>query len=109
MKNAETLYIIGESRTNLDNAITKIYGSFFIAFEIDPADGTILEASCTHTLELTENFLRKIFIGKSLESQYEELENEVTRRYYGSSAKAVLASMRDASKRYWAAKEKLNF
>ena len=25
----ETYYIVGESRTNVDNAITKVYGSFF--------------------------------------------------------------------------------
>lgn len=30
----ETYYIVGESRTNVDNAITKVYGSFFIAFEV---------------------------------------------------------------------------
>ena len=32
----ETYYIVGESRTNVDNAITKEYGSFFIAFEVIP-------------------------------------------------------------------------
>ena len=35
----ETYYIVGESRTNVDNAITKVYGSFFIAFEVIPSTG----------------------------------------------------------------------
>ncbi len=29
-----TYFVIGESRTNADNAITKIYGSFYLAFEV---------------------------------------------------------------------------
>ena len=33
---SESVYLIGESRTNLDNAITKIFNSFYLAFEVDP-------------------------------------------------------------------------
>lgn len=104
----ETLYIVGESRTNLDNAITKMYGSFYIAFEMEAQTGKVVDLGCTHSLEITERFLRKIFIGHSIESDYNELEKELTRRYYGSSQKAVLASMKDAHKKYQFAKLKLN-
>lgn len=106
MENKETLYIIGESRTNSDNAITKIYGSFYMALEIEPESGKILDFSCTHSLDLTEQFLRRIFVGRSLVEQYAQIEDEVARRYHGSSAKAVLAAMKDAEKRYRAASEK---
>lgn len=106
MENKETLYIIGESRTNSDNAITKIYGSFYMALEIEPESGKILDFSCTHSLDLTEKFLRRIFMGRSLLEQYTQIEDEVARRYHGSSAKAVLAAMKDAEKRYRAAAEK---
>lgn len=106
MENKETLYIIGESRTNSDNAITKMFGSFYMALEIEAGSGKILEFSCTHSLELTERFLRRIFVGRSLSKEYAQLEDEVLRRYHGSSAKAVLAAMKDAEKRYRAAVEK---
>ncbi len=108
MQKYESIYIIGESRTNHDNAITKIYGSFYIAFEVSYNDGIILSFACTHTLNLTEEFLRKIFIGKSLEKDYEELESEIASRYYGSSVKAVLVSLKDAHKRYMDAKKKIS-
>ena len=42
----ETYYIVGESRTNVDNAITKVYGSFFIAFEVIPSTGEIKQSVC---------------------------------------------------------------
>ena len=56
-----TYFVIGESRTNADNAITKIYGSFYLAFEVSERTEQVVAFSCTHTLDLTENFLRKLF------------------------------------------------
>ena len=32
--NKQTIYITGEARTTIDNAITKMFGTFYIAFEI---------------------------------------------------------------------------
>ena len=60
-----TYFVIGESRTNADNAITKIYGSFYVAFEVDGESEAVLGFQCTHTLGLTEDFLRQWFVGQS--------------------------------------------
>ena len=106
---SDTLYIIGESRTNSDNAITKMYGYFFIALEVSPLGGVIVDARCTHMLDLTEQFLRRVFVGRSLETQCDQMEEEISRRYFGSSVRAVIASLRDANKKYMAAKAKYNF
>ncbi|MBU5626494.1 DUF3870 domain-containing protein [Oscillibacter sp. MSJ-2] len=108
MEHRETVYVTGESRTNIDNAITKVYGAFFVALEVDLSSGEILNMDCTHTLDLTETFLRRICVGRSLDREYEQLEAEITRRYYGSSTRAVIAALKDANKRYIMAKEKLN-
>ena len=99
----ETYFIVGESRTNVDNAITKIYGSFFIAFEVLPATGEVLQCDCSGTLQLTNDFVRRLFVGKRLEADREAIEAEVKRRYYGSSKKAVLVAYRDALKHFQAA------
>ena len=108
MEQQETLYITGESRTNMDNAITKVYGSFYIAMEVDGASGEILDFCCSCTLRLTEEFLRRLFVGRALDRDCAAIEADVLRRYYGSSARAVIVALRDANKRYAAAREKLN-
>ncbi len=100
MSQLHSVFVIGESRTNADNAITKIYGSFYMAFEIEDESHTILDFSCTHTLDTTEQFLRKLFLGRDFLQVGEGLEAELNRRYGGSSRKAVLVSYRDALKRY---------
>ena len=51
MNQGETVYIIGESRTNLDNAITKVYGTFYIAFEIIPETEEIIEVEDSGTYQ----------------------------------------------------------
>ena len=63
-----TYFVIGESRTNADNAITTIYGSFYLAFEISEETEQVVAFSCTPTLDLTENFLRKLFLGQHFPS-----------------------------------------
>ncbi len=93
-------FVIGESRTNADNAITKTYGSFFMAFEIADGSGEIIEFSCTHTIETTQTFLRKLFLGQNFLEVEDWLEETLSRRYGGSSRRAVLVSYRDAVKRY---------
>ena len=98
--NGETYYVIGESRTNLDNAITRMYGGFFIAFELVPETGEIVEVDCSRTLELTHDFVRRMFLYKRLEADEKEIEAEVKRRYHGSSSKAILVAYRDALKHY---------
>ncbi len=96
----QTYFVIGESRTNVDNAITKIYGSFYMAFEINEQTEQVEAFSCTHTVELTEQFLRKLFWGQHFPSIDAWLEEVLERRYGGSSKRAVLVSYRDALKRY---------
>ncbi|HBB30089.1 MAG TPA: hypothetical protein DC000_12770 [Clostridiales bacterium] len=101
----ETVYIIGESRTNMDNAITMIYNSFYMGIEVNVNNDMILDIGCTHTLNLTEKFIKEIFIGKDIKNS-ESIEDEVKRRYHGTSQKAVIVSYKDALKKYLEIKNK---
>lgn len=105
MKRPTSYFVIGDSRTNADNAITYIYGSFYLAFEIDGATDQILDFNCTHTLELTQSFLRKLFVGQNIFELDSQLDNILKQCYGGSSRRAVLASYRDALKRYRAMRD----
>ena len=100
MNGIHSVFVIGESRTNLDNAITQMYGSFYMAFEVDDVTHEVLDFSCTHTIDLTERYLSKLFIGRRFQDIENWLESELSQRYGGSSRKAVLVSYRDALKRW---------
>lgn len=96
-----SVFVIGESRTNADNAITKTYGTFYMAFEVEETTFEILDFSCTHTIATTQDFLRKLFLGQVFPEVDKWLEDALNCRYGGSSRKAVLVAYRDALKRWW--------
>ncbi|MEA4846258.1 MAG: DUF3870 domain-containing protein [Clostridiaceae bacterium] len=101
----ETVYIIGDSKTNMDNAITVIYNSYYIAFEIDVHTDEIIDLVCAHTIDITERFVKKIFLGKSIIDSDKIIE-EIYRRYHGTSQKAIIVSYKDALKKYQDVKNK---
>lgn len=79
----QSYYIIGESRTNADNAITKMYGSFYMAFEVDEETEQVLDFGCTHTLQLTEEYLKRLFIGRNFPKIDSWLEKKLEQCYGG--------------------------
>jgi len=100
MDNMHSVYVVGDSRTNADNAITKMYNAFFMAFEIDDESNEVIDFSCTHTIETTQVFLRKMFLHQSFPEIDGWIEEALNTRYGGSSRKAILVAYRDALKRW---------
>lgn len=100
MESVHSVFVIGESRTNADNAITKMYGTFYMAFEVDDVTREVVDFSCTHTISTTETYLRKLFLGQCFPEIDTWLEDTLARRYGGSSRRAVLVAYRDALKRW---------
>lgn len=100
MAKQNTLFLIGDSRTDRENPITVKFGQFFIALEVDADTEEIVGFGCSHTVELTEDFLRRIFVGRRIVQDAALIENEVETRYFGASRKAIIVSFRDALKRF---------
>jgi len=100
MYEASTVYIVGNSKTNNENAITTLYNSFYIGFVIEPGDGRIVDASCSATIRTTDEFVRGLLVGKSMGRDDAAIEDEVKRRYHGSSQKAIIVAYKDAAKKY---------
>ena len=100
MSKETTLFLIGDSRTDKENPITVKFGQFFVALEVDADTEEIVGFSCSHTVDLTEDFLRRIFVGRRIIQDAALIENEVDTRYFGASRKAIIVSFHDALKRY---------
>ena len=100
----QSIYVIGDSRTNANSAITKCFGSFYAAFEIDEKTEQVLAFDCSHTLELTQRFLQDLFVGQHFPSIDSWLEETLARRYGGTSRQALVVSYRVALNRYQAMK-----
>lgn len=106
MYSKSTVYIVGHGKTSCDNAITSNFKIFFIGFVIDTEDDSIVDLECSATVSITSRFVKSLFLGKSFSKYDSEIEEEIKRRYYGTSQKAIIASYKDAIKKYQEIKEK---
>lgn len=100
MYDKNTVYVIGHGKTNVDNAITERFKIFFIGFVIDTENHEVVDLSCSATIPATQEFIASIFVGKKFDSYHKEIEDEVTRRYFGTSQKAIIIAYKDALKKY---------
>jgi hypothetical protein len=95
-----SLYIVGNSKSQMNNPITQLYGQFFIGFVVEKVNGKIIDVECNAIISLTNNILKDILIGEYMTSDYETIKHQITQRYLGSSQKAILVAFKDAQKKY---------
>lgn len=96
----DTTYIIGNSKSQQNNPITHVYGVFFMGFVVNSQTEEIIDVECNSILPLTNEFVKTLFIGKSIRHDYDQIRAEVEKRYLGSSQKAILVAFKDAQKKY---------
>lgn len=101
-----TVYIIGHGRTSTDNAITQHFKIFFVGFVIDVTKDEIVDFGCSATVGITQEFIASIFIGRKFDKYYQDIEDEIMTRYFGTSQKAIIVAYKDALKKYCEVKEK---
>ena len=106
MYDKNTVYIIGHGKTTKDNAITEQFKIFFIGFVIDKDTDEVVDAACSATISTTSEFVASIFVGRKFDKYYKDIEEEVKKRYFGSSQIAIIVSYKDAFKKYREVKER---
>jgi hypothetical protein len=106
MYNEKTVYVIGHGKTSSDNAITEQFKIFFIGFVIDTTNDEVVDLSCSSTIPTTQQFISSLFVGKRFDQYYRDIETNITRRYFGTSQKAIIIAYKDALKKYHEVKSK---
>ena len=96
----DKLCIIGNAKSQMGNPMTHQFSQFFITFIADGESGEILDLEASVVLGLTNEFIRDIFLGKSLAEVDREILEKIDRTYLGSSQKAIQVAYKDAVKKY---------
>ncbi|MCX7781583.1 MAG: DUF3870 domain-containing protein [Negativicutes bacterium] len=95
-----TLYIVGNAKTQQHNPITRRFGQFFIGFVVERDTGRIVTCGASATINVTNEFIASLFTGMSLREDFEVVRQRVESRYFGSSQKAILVAYKDAQKKF---------
>lgn len=98
MYNNNTIFIIGDSKSSQNNPITLRFNQFFLGIVVDQTNGRIIDAECSATIPLTVRFIRSLFIGRYMNDP--SIIEDIQRRYFGSSQKALIVAYHDAQKKY---------
>lgn len=97
---SNSVYLIGLSKSQLNNPITYQYSRFVMCFIVDRDSGTILACSSTTVMQATDQFLQSIFVGKNMNTDVNVIKDEIESRYFGASQKAIIVAWRDAQRRF---------
>lgn len=97
---AVKLCIIGSSRTQQKNPITARFSNFFIVFIVEAKSGKIVDLDATSMLPATNNFIKDLFIGKSLADIDKDLLDTLRLTYLASSQSAIKMAYLEAVKKY---------
>ncbi|MDN5332406.1 MAG: hypothetical protein PWP45_1631 [Tepidanaerobacteraceae bacterium] len=95
-----TIFIVGNSKTQQNNPITQVYGMFYLGFVVEKKTGSIVDVGASATLPITTEFIKSIFVGRNIESDADEIIRDIENRYFGSSQKAMIVAFKDALKKY---------
>lgn len=95
-----TIYIVGNAKSQQHNPITHQYGQFFIGFVVERETGRIVNCGCSATIPVTADFICSIFNGRNLRDDFDVIRQQVENRYFGSSQKAILVAYKDAQKKF---------
>ncbi|MDR1835192.1 MAG: DUF3870 domain-containing protein [Fusobacteriaceae bacterium] len=96
----EKIYVVGHSKTNLDNPITKIYNKFFLAFIISRKDDAILDVEAPFILKITNVFVKELFVGRNFVKDEDKILEDIRSSYIGDSQRSVIVAYKDALKKY---------
>lgn len=100
MFSENTIYIVGNAKSQQNNPITHQYGQFFIGFVVERETGKIVTCGTSSTIQVTNDFIASMFIGKSLQDDVQSMKEHLENRYFGSSQKAILVAYKDAQKKF---------
>ncbi len=93
-----TIYVVGDAKSPLNNPITEKFKSYFIGLVIDRTTDVIIDVECSATVTLTNQFVRSMMVGKHLFNS--DIIDSINTRYFGASQKALVVALKDAQKKY---------
>ena len=100
MYDLNTILIVGQAKPSREDAIYSLHGEFYISLVVERDSGRILDLECNTILSITGKFVASMLIGKSIQTDLEEMEQIIRERYFALTQKPLIACLKDAHNRY---------
>lgn len=105
---SNTILCVGYARLPEGTTMEVLYKVFGVGLEIDPESGMIVRAQTTCVTVLGDDFLSKMFVNKNIETDFEDILEQIKVCYRGQGSKAILAAAKKAYAEYVIYKNETN-
>jgi hypothetical protein len=96
----DTIVIAGSARLPKNVTTKHVFGCVTIELEVDLADKTIVDISCTLVPTLGEKILRDSLLGNKVDEGIEEAIIQLDSRFFNVTRRAVIAALEDTFRCY---------
>jgi len=96
----DTIIVAGSARLPENIAARHVFGYFVVELEIDPVDCNIIDVSCTMLPSLGEKIVYNALLGNEVEEEIKNAMQQLERRFFSVTKRAVIAALEDAYKWY---------
>ncbi len=100
MYGPNTVYIIGDAKSQQNNPIQQRFGRFMLGLVVDRETGVILNCGSSVMMKSTYDFIDSLFAGRNILNDGDIIRQEVEKRYFGASQKAIIFAFKDAQRRF---------
>lgn len=97
-----TVLFVGNGRLPSASSISAVHGEVSISFAmvVDVESGRIVDVAVTFRTDIVTAFIRSMLIGRCLDTEYEDIFNDLKTRVQGIANKAIVSAFRGAYERY---------
>ena len=96
----ETVVIAGSARLPENITSKHVFGNVTIELEIDLADSTIVDFSCTLLPFLGEKILHNALLGNKVDEGIADAVQQLDQRFFGVTKRALIAALEDGYRWY---------
>jgi hypothetical protein len=106
MEPRETLFVTGYAKLPSGITAAELYKVVGLGLEVDASNGTVVAAECTLVTEVGRNFVARLLVGRSIDTDLAAMVQSIEGRYLGSAQKAIVTALRVCHDKYRAHRER---
>ncbi|MHC4395145.1 MAG: DUF3870 domain-containing protein [Planctomycetota bacterium] len=95
-----TIVISGSAKLPENSVAKHVLGLLTIELEIDLPDTKVVDVSCILVPSLGERMLRTVLVGNTFDAGIRDAVEQLDKRFFNVTKRAVIAALEDASKCY---------
>lgn len=92
--------IVSTAHLSQQNPVYHVHEKLILVLVVDRETGVILECDVNVVCNLTRQFIQKIYCGKNLMTEIDEIRDSVQKNYFGASAKSLTIASKAARAKY---------